>query len=258
MGWAFFLADDCFSSNLHIGLKSDSYWRVTMRIRYLITNLHAFTGANMNFFTHIKSFLTRRPTARSFQRTSRNNLVELIDEMEKSSLALRRCILESRELRWRLQAQRTTIDSAIIENLQWKNSGQRVAIPEGLERELIVLDTNLVGLQYQESRLRDVQLRLDNKLKLFRYLFETKKDGAEPEIFSDARHATELADAKRVLQRADERLQDIRIQADATDETIRESTFDRHFEDDPAFGAFNPRVGDSASTTLFLEGEAAT
>ncbi len=211
----------------------------------------------MNIFNHIKSLLTHRPTARNFQKTTRNNLDELIKEMEETNHALSRYILESRELRWRLQAQRTAIVSGIIGCRQGKSADKQIGTPKELENELIVIDTHLVGLQYQESRLRAILLQLDNKRKLFRYLHATQQPqpGTGAEMASEVRHVPGLSEAETAIKRADARLKDIRNHADATDGVLEKISLDHHLEEDPGLRTFNPQIDDPAAITLFLESE---
>lgn len=159
-------------------------------------------------------------------------------KLEDARRDLSKGLIEVRAAKRRLQAQRDQMSAAAAKYAQQaaaaveaqRDDLARLALERKQETEARVaeLDANIISLNRQESTLKENQIKLDNKIKLFRYKKEELKaihDSAKAQLRvqeSLSGISTDLADVGNTIRRTEERILEMQSRADAIDALVDE------------------------------------
>jgi len=161
-----------------------------------------------------------------------------LSKLEEARRELSRSLIEVSAAKRRLQNQRMQMVAAAEKYQQQAEAAvdadrddlARLALERKQESEARVadLDANIASLERQEASLKENQIRLDRKIKTFRYKKEELKaihDSAKAQVKvqeSLSGISKDLADVGNTIRRTEERILEMESRADAIDALVDE------------------------------------
>ncbi len=161
-----------------------------------------------------------------------------LSKLEEARRELSRSLIEVSAAKRRLQNQRQQLAQAAAKYQQQAEAAvdadrddlARLALERKQETEarIIELDANIASLERQEASLKENQIKLDRKIKTFRYKKEELKaihDSAQAQLKvqeSLSGISKDLADMGYTIRRTEERILEMQSRADAIDALVEE------------------------------------
>ena len=161
-----------------------------------------------------------------------------LSKLEEARRELSRSLIEVSAAKRRLQNQRMQMVAAAEKYQQQAEAAvdadrddlARLALERKQESEARVadLDANIASLERQEASLKENQIKLDRKIKTFRYKKEELKaihDSAKAQVKvqeSLSGISKDLADVGNTIRRTEERILEMESRADAIDALVAE------------------------------------
>ena len=161
-----------------------------------------------------------------------------LSKLEEARRELSRSLIEVSAAKRRLQNQRNQMAAAAEKYQQQAEAAveadrddlARLALERKQETEARVaeLDANIGSLERQEASLKENQIKLDRKIKTFRYKKEELKaihDSAQAQLKvqeSLSGISKDLADVGNTIRRTEERILEMQSRADAIDALVDE------------------------------------
>ncbi|HEY80014.1 MAG TPA: PspA/IM30 family protein [Anaerolineae bacterium] len=161
-----------------------------------------------------------------------------LSKLEEARRELSRSLIEVSAAKRRLQNQRMQMVAAAEKYQQQAEAAvdadrddlARLALERKQESEARVadLDANIASLERQEASLKENQIKLDRKIKTFRYKKEELKaihDSAKAQVKvqeSLSGISKDLADVGNTIRRTEERILEMESRADAIDALVDE------------------------------------